>query len=63
MIAVGIVLVAAFLTAFTRFPTLGTLGFRNDQGFGPGWDCAPTPGTEAVCVKKVPNAPRSRAEH
>jgi hypothetical protein len=59
-LAVSMAFVAAFLVALTRFPMLG---FHNDQGFGPGWDCIPTPQSEAVCVKSVPNAPLSRAEH
>jgi hypothetical protein len=52
--AVGVVFVAAFLILLVRFPLLG---FRNNEGLGPNWDCAPTPNSEAVCVKRVPRAP------
>jgi hypothetical protein len=59
MIAVGVVLAAAFLIFLTRFPMLGF--FRKNEGFGPDWQCAPTPNSEAVCVKRVPSAPKGGA--
>jgi hypothetical protein len=59
MAAVGIVFAAAFLILLACF---SMLGFRNNEGLGPDWDCAPAPNSEAVCVKKVPRAPRG-AQH
>lgn len=57
MIVVGVAFVAVILILLTRFPLLG---FGNAD-FGPGWDCALTPSSESVCIKKVPKLPAAPA--
>jgi hypothetical protein len=55
-IIVGVALLAAVLVAMIKFPYLG---YSQYNAFGPDWDCTPTPGSEAVCVKRVPPTPPS----
>jgi hypothetical protein len=57
-IIVSVALLAAVLVAMIKFPYLH---YGRDDAFGPDWDCAPTPGSEAVCVKRVPPAPPKSA--
>jgi hypothetical protein len=50
-IVVDIAVVAALLAALTKFQNFGE---TSNLGFGPDWDCAYTPNSESVCVKRVP---------
>jgi hypothetical protein len=53
-IVVGLLLAAALAYGLIRSPTFLTRTQR-PAGFGPDWDCAYTPNSEPICVKRVPS--------
>ncbi len=55
--ALGVAILAALLVAMVKFPYFG---HSSNLGFGPDWDCAYTPNSESVCVKRVPVQPPQR---
>jgi hypothetical protein len=58
-IALGLVFAAVFMVGVAKFPWLGLISASN-RGFGPDWHCTPTPQSEQVCIKRLPNNPTNR---
>lgn len=60
-ILLGLAIVGACLISIFKPTASGLWAWRGSAGFGPDWECAATPVSEQVCIKRVPASSPNRA--